>query len=48
MTRPRQIITGQITAMDSNATEKALLFIVGVMSGLLVFLAALLIIVAFV
>ncbi len=48
MTRPRQIITGQITAMDSNATEKALLIIVGVMSGVLVFLAALLIIVAFV
>ena len=34
--------------MDSNATEKALLTIVGVMSGLLVFLAALLAIVAFV
>ena len=48
MTRPRQTTTGQITAMYSNATEKALLTIVGVMSGLLVFLAALLAIVAFV
>ncbi len=48
MTRPRQIITGQITAMDSNATEKALLIIVGVMSGLCMFLAALLAIVVFV
>ena len=48
MTRPRQTTTGQITAMDSNATEKALLTIVGVMAGLLVFLAALLFIVAFV
>lgn len=48
MTRLKQIITGRITAMDSNATEKALLTIVGVMAGLLVFLAALLFIVAFV
>lgn len=42
------ITTGRITAMYSNATEKALLTIVGVMSGLLVFLAALLFLVAFV
>ena len=48
MTRPRQTTTGAITAMYSNATEKALLTIVGVMAGLLVFLAALLFIVAFV
>ena len=34
--------------MYSNATEKALLTIVGVMSGLLVFLAALLAIIVFV
>ena len=42
------ITTGAITAMYSNATEKALLTIVGVMAVLLVFLADLLFIVAFV
>ncbi len=47
MTHQTRIIIGQITAMYSNATEKALLTIVGVMAGLLVFLVTLLIIVAF-